>query len=113
MAEKSHMPYLAIVVLVAVVAVVVLVLNFRPSSDEAVAGEAVRASGETWGAISRGGSGDSCADTCKENSVSGKGKCLAGYGFDQSQFVMRSVLSCGIKDIGPSQGPDLACLCIG
>ncbi len=42
MAEKSNMPYLAIVVLVAVVAVVVLVLNFRPSSDEAVAGEATR-----------------------------------------------------------------------
>ncbi|MBI1968852.1 hypothetical protein HYS49_02990 [Candidatus Woesearchaeota archaeon] len=36
------MPYLAIVVLVAVVAVVVLVLNFRPSSEEAVAGEATR-----------------------------------------------------------------------
>ena len=36
------MPYLGIVVLVAVVAVVVLVLNFRPSSEEAVAGEAVR-----------------------------------------------------------------------
>ncbi len=35
------MPYLAIVVLVAVVAVVVLVLNVRPSSKEAVAGEAV------------------------------------------------------------------------
>ena len=41
MAEKSHMPYLVIVVLVAVVAVVVLVLNARPSSEEAVAGEAV------------------------------------------------------------------------
>src|SRR3989344_5895183 len=40
MAEKSNMPYLAIVVLVAVVAVVVLVLNARPSSEEAVAGEA-------------------------------------------------------------------------
>lgn len=36
------MPYLAIVVLVAVVAVVVLVLNVRPSSEEAVAGEAIR-----------------------------------------------------------------------
>ena len=42
MAEKSNMPYLAIVVLVAVVAVVVLVLNFRPSSEEAVAGEATK-----------------------------------------------------------------------
>ena len=42
MAEKSRMPYLAIVVLVAVVAVVVLVLNARPSSEEAVAGEALR-----------------------------------------------------------------------
>ena len=42
MAEKSHMPYLAIVVLVAVVAVVVVVLNARPSSEEAVAGEATR-----------------------------------------------------------------------
>ncbi len=45
MAEKSNMPYLAIVVLVAVVAVVVLVLNFRPSSEGAVAGEAVRTGG--------------------------------------------------------------------
>ncbi|MDP3640522.1 MAG: hypothetical protein Q8R53_04980 [Nanoarchaeota archaeon] len=39
MAEKSNMPYLAIVVLVAVV---VLVLNFRPSSEDAVAGEAIK-----------------------------------------------------------------------
>ena len=39
------MPYLAIVVLVAVVAVAVLVLNARPSSEEAVAGEAVRSGG--------------------------------------------------------------------
>ncbi|HLC98223.1 MAG TPA: hypothetical protein VJC21_05600 [Candidatus Nanoarchaeia archaeon] len=42
MAEKSNMPYLAIVVLVAVVAVVVLVLNAKPASEEAVAGEATR-----------------------------------------------------------------------
>ena len=104
---------MAVIAIVAVVAVVVLVLNVRPSSEEAVAGEAISFSGETWGAISRDGSGKSCADTCRENSVKGKGKCLAGYGFDQSQFVMRSVLSCGIKDIGPTQGPDLACLCVG
>ncbi|MDP3640175.1 MAG: hypothetical protein Q8R53_03160 [Nanoarchaeota archaeon] len=49
MAEKSHMPYLAIVVLVAVVAVVVLVLNVRPSSEEAVAGEAIRPTVVDWG----------------------------------------------------------------
>ncbi len=42
MAEKSHMPYLAIVVLVAVVAVVMLVLNVRQPSEEAVAGEAFK-----------------------------------------------------------------------
>ena len=42
MAEKSNMPYLAIVVLVAAVAVAVLVLNARPSSEEAAAGEATR-----------------------------------------------------------------------
>ena len=42
MAEKSYMPYLAIVVLVAVVAVVVLVLNAKPASEEAVAGGATR-----------------------------------------------------------------------
>ena len=37
MAEKSNMPYLAIVVLVAVVAVVGLVLNAKPASEGAVA----------------------------------------------------------------------------
>ena len=40
--DASRVPYIAIVALVAVVAVVVLILNVRPSSEEAVAGEAVR-----------------------------------------------------------------------
>ncbi|MDP3640577.1 MAG: hypothetical protein Q8R53_05270 [Nanoarchaeota archaeon] len=40
--DASRVPYLAIVALVVVVAVVVLVLNVRPSSEEAVAGEATR-----------------------------------------------------------------------
>jgi len=38
--DASRVPYIAIVALVAVVAVVVLILNVRPSSEEAVAGEA-------------------------------------------------------------------------
>lgn len=70
---------------------------------------------DTWGSINWNQPEWSCADTCREHSTDGNGKCVAGYGFDRQQRVMKDVLSCNIplQNIGANSGPDLVCLCTG
>ena len=105
--------------------------NAVAESDEALAGEAILPAacnnlkncdfvtktelysilGNTWGAVNDNPS-LSCANTCRENSPRKTGKCLAGFGFDKADRIMKDTLSCNIKgrDFGIS-GSDLVCLC--
>jgi len=53
----------------------------------------------------------SCADTCREYSTDGKGKCLAGFSYDGTNQVMKNVQSCNIKSVGEN-GLELVCLCL-
>lgn len=73
---------------------------------------------DTWGTINNDHEYWSCADTCRENSVDGNGKCIAGFGFDSTNRIMKDVMSCNIKQgaLGASTGVsgyDLVCLCTG
>lgn len=77
--------------------------------------EVYNALSSSWGTVNKANQEWNCVDTCREVSLDKHGKCVAGYGYDYSNRLLKSVLSCNIPVknlVKENDGDALSCLCI-